>query len=69
MRNCTKDDKVVVNSTSHHLKFAGFQQMFFDASFSDEYDIDVKQDYVNKPIALSPKAQEIAEYLGLKRIT
>ncbi|MBW2977008.1 pyridoxal-phosphate dependent enzyme, partial [Candidatus Woesearchaeota archaeon] len=64
----SKGDKVVVDSTSHQLKFSGFQQMFFDASFPDEYNITVRKDYINQPIALSPSAKEIAEYLGLKKI-
>ena len=59
------DDTIIVKSTSHQLKFAGFQQMFFDSSFPDEYHIKSKDELKNIPIPLSASAKEIAEYLGL----
>jgi threonine synthase len=59
--------RVVVDSTSHQLKFAGFQQMYFDDSFPDGYDIKPREDLQNRPIALEASAEAIARHLGLKK--
>ena len=59
--------KVVVDSTSHQLKFAGFQQMYFEDSFPQGYDIKPREELKNKPIALEASAQAIANRLGLKK--
>ncbi|OGP94691.1 MAG: hypothetical protein A2Z19_00485 [Deltaproteobacteria bacterium RBG_16_54_18] len=59
--------KVVVDSTSHQLKFAGFQQMYFEDSFPPGYDIKPREELKNKPIALEASAKAIAGRLGLKK--
>lgn len=58
--------RFVVKSTAHHLKFAGFQQMYFDDSFPPEYGVKTKGDLKNHPVKLPAKASEIARFLGLK---
>ena len=63
----SKDDTIIVKSTSHQLKFAGFQQMFFDSSFPDDYNIKSKENLINIPALLAASAKEIADYLGLKK--
>jgi len=61
------NNKVVVDSTAHHLKFAGFQQLYFEDSFPEEYEIKPREDLKNKPILLEASAEAIANYLGLER--
>ncbi|HVN71477.1 MAG TPA: threonine synthase [Desulfomonilia bacterium] len=59
--------RFVIDSTSHQLKFASFQQLYFDDAFDPEYGITTKEELKNKPVTLKGSAPEIAEYLGLKR--
>ncbi len=59
--------RFVVDSTSHQLKFASFQQMYFDDTFGPEYGITTREELKNKPVTLQGSASKIAEYLGLKR--
>jgi len=59
--------RVVVDSTSHQLKFAGFQQMYFEDSFPDGYDIKPREELRNRPLALEASAEAIARHLGLKK--
>jgi threonine synthase len=58
---------VVVDSTSHQLKFAGFQQMYFEDSFPAGYDIKPRAELQNRPVALEASAEIIARHLGLKK--
>ena len=48
-------DTVVLDSTAHALKFAGFQEMYFDQKFPAEYNIFPRQDLVNAPFHVHPK--------------
>ncbi len=59
--------RFVVNSTSHQLKFASFQQMYFDNRFDPEYEINPKDSFKNSPIRMEAKASVIADFLGLQR--
>jgi threonine synthase len=59
--------RFVVDSTSHQLKFASFQQLYFDDAFSPEYGIKTKEELKNTPVTLNGSASEIASYLGLSR--
>lgn len=59
--------RFVVDSTSHQLKFASFQQMYFEDVFGPEYGITTREQLKNKPVMLPGSAPKIAEYLGLKR--
>jgi len=61
------DHRVIVNSTAHQLKFAGFQQMYFDNTFPDEYEIMPRDSLRNRPIAMEASAAAIADYLGLRK--
>ena len=59
--------RFVVDSTSHQLKFASFQQLYFDDAFGPEYGITTKEELKNTPVTLKGSASEIAAYLGLTR--
>jgi threonine synthase len=61
------DHTVVVDSTSHQLKFAGFQQMYYEDSFPEGYDIKPREELQNRPVALEASAEAIARHLGLKK--
>ena len=63
-----KNQKIVIDSTSHQLKFSGFQQMYFEDTFPAEYEITPLKRLQNHPIQLPASALEIAQYLKLKKI-
>jgi threonine synthase len=60
-------DTFVVDSTSHQLKFAEFQRMYFEDSLQSEYGVDTRVELKNAPVSLGGQASEVAEYLGLKK--
>ncbi|MBN2467421.1 MAG: threonine synthase [Deltaproteobacteria bacterium] len=62
-----KNATVVVDSTSHQLKFMNFQQMYFDDQYPPEYEISPRKELQNKPVGMNASATEIARYLGLKK--
>jgi len=62
-----KNAQVIVNSTSHQLKFMNFQQMYFEDSFPPDFGIRPQKKLQNKPIQLNASATEIAEFLKLKK--
>jgi len=64
-----KNAKVVVDSTSHQLKFMDFQQMYFENRYPQEYEIFPQKELQNKPIGMKASADEIAKFLGLKKKT
>jgi threonine synthase len=47
-------DRAVLDSTAHALKFSGFQEMYFDQTFPAEYSISPRQDLINSPQYLRP---------------
>jgi threonine synthase len=47
-------DVAVVKSTAHALKFAGFQEMYFEQQFPPEYNIRPDSDLVNAPLYIRP---------------
>jgi len=57
----------VVDSTSHQLKFASFQQRYFDNAFGPDYGITTRDELKNAPVTLESSASKIAQHLGLKR--
>jgi len=57
----------VVDSTSHHLKFASFQEKYFEDSFDPEYGITTRDELKNAPVTLEGRASAIATFLGLRR--
>ena len=63
----SKNGRFVLDSTSHQLKFASFQQMYFDDVFSPDYGIQTRDELKNKPTSLEASAPKIAQFLGLKK--
>jgi len=49
-----RHETAILDSTAHALKFSGFQQMYFDNSFPDEYEIRPRSDLVNRPEFIRP---------------
>jgi threonine synthase len=71
-----KGELAVLDATAHHLKFIGFQEMYFDNTFPPEFEVTPKLEFQNHPQLLTPKteasgekiadlAQQIADLLGL----
>ncbi len=59
--------RFVCDSTSHQLKFAGFQEAYFAGELEAEYGVKSREDLVNRPVALPASAVAIASHLGLRR--
>ncbi|HPC48331.1 MAG TPA: threonine synthase, partial [Deltaproteobacteria bacterium] len=57
----------VVDSTSHHLKFATFQERYFTDTLDPDYGITPRDELKNAPVELEGDAQTIAAFLGLKK--
>ncbi|MGD8880970.1 MAG: threonine synthase [Desulfobacterales bacterium] len=53
-----KNDVAVVKSTAHALKFAGFQEMYFDRQFPPEFNIKPDSDLINAPVYVHPDGLE-----------
>jgi threonine synthase len=71
-----QEEVAVLDATAHHLKFIGFQQMYFEDSFPPEFEVRPKPEYQNRPQLLTPTtddpkrqtadlAAQIAQLLGL----
>jgi threonine synthase len=50
-----QNDTAVIKSTAHALKFAGFQEMYFEQRFPPEFDIKPDPDLINVPVYVHPK--------------
>jgi threonine synthase len=50
-----KNDVAVIKSTAHALKFAGFQEMYFERQFPPEFKIEPDPDLINAPVYVQPK--------------
>ena len=50
-----QDEVGVLDATAHHLKFVGFQQMYFEDSFPPEFEVTPRPEYVNRPQLLTPR--------------
>ncbi len=50
-----KQEVAIVDSTAHALKFSGFQEMYFDNTFSDEFQITPDPALVNRPSLVRPE--------------
>ncbi len=48
-------DTVVLDSTAHALKFAGFQDMYFEENFPAEYHISPRKELINVPHYIQPQ--------------
>jgi threonine synthase len=55
-----KNVTAVLDATAHHLKFIGFQQMYFEDSFPPEFEVTPKPEYQNRPQLLAPKTADPA---------
>ncbi|MFC1880137.1 threonine synthase [Thermodesulfobacteriota bacterium] len=51
-------DIAVLDSTAHAIKFAGFQEMYFEQKFPPDYNISPKQDLINAPVYVHPEDLE-----------
>ena len=56
-----QDETPVLDATAHHLKFIGFQQMYFEDSFPPEFEVTPKPEYQNRPQLLTPKTDKPEE--------
>ncbi len=48
-------DVGVLDATAHHLKFIGFQEMYFEDRFPAEFEIKPNPEYQNRPQLLIPR--------------
>ena len=53
-----KNDIAVIKSTAHALKFAEFQEMYFEQQFPPEYNIKPDSDLINTPLYVHPRGLE-----------
>jgi threonine synthase len=56
-----KTETAVLDATAHHLKFIGFQQMYFEDSFPPEFEVTPKPQYQNRPQLLTPTTADPAQ--------
>ncbi len=49
------NDVAIVDSTAHALKFAGFQDLYFQQNFPPEFNIQPKTELINKPVLVHPQ--------------
>jgi len=57
----SKGEVGVLDATAHHLKFIGFQQMYFENTFPPEFEVTPKPEYQNRPQLLTPKTEDPAQ--------
>jgi threonine synthase len=55
-----QDEIAVLDATAHHLKFVGFQEMYFDNTFPPEFEVVPKPEYQNRPELLTPESGDPA---------
>jgi threonine synthase len=48
-------EKAVLDSTSHMLKFAEFQNTYFENGFESEFEIQARPELINKPQYIQPE--------------
>jgi threonine synthase len=53
-----KNDIAIIKSTAHALKFAGFQEMYFERQFPPEFNIKPDSDLINAPLYVHPSGLE-----------
>jgi threonine synthase len=49
-----KQDIAILDSTAHALKFAGFQEMYFEQKFPPDFKISPQQELINTPVYVHP---------------
>jgi threonine synthase len=50
------DEVAVIDSTAHAIKFSGFQDMYFQNRFPEDYEIAPRSELVNFPIYIHPES-------------
>jgi threonine synthase len=48
-------ETAILDSTAHAIKFSGFQSMYFENRFPDDYHISPNPELINNPSLISPK--------------
>ena len=48
-------DIAILDSTAHAIKFAGFQEMYFEQEFPPEYNVTPDRDLINRPVYVHPE--------------
>jgi len=61
-----REGRFVCDSTSHQLKFAGFQEAYFSGTLDPAYGIEPRQELVNRPVAIERSTDAVASFLGLR---
>jgi threonine synthase len=59
-----RTDTAVIKSTAHALKFAGFQEMYFEQQFPPEFNIKPDPALINAPVYVHPKDLKTAPAPG-----
>ncbi|MFO7964191.1 MAG: threonine synthase [Desulfobacterales bacterium] len=47
-------ETAILDSTAHAIKFSGFQDMYFEDRFPEEFEVSPKADLINKPLYIRP---------------
>ena len=55
-QNIGGDEHAVLDATAHSLKFAGFQDMYFNDAFPPEYGVTPDKSLANRPELLLPES-------------
>ena len=45
----------MIDSTAHALKFAGFQDLYFENRFPEDFEVRPDSDLINTPVYIHPK--------------
>jgi threonine synthase len=48
------DERVILDSTAHALKFSGFQEMYFEDAFPPDYEVSPRPELMNAPELVRP---------------
>jgi threonine synthase len=59
-----KNETAVLDATAHHLKFVGFQEMYFDNSFPPEFEVTPKPGYQNRLQLLTPQTENAGDKIA-----
>jgi len=59
-----KNEIAVLDATAHHLKFVGFQEMYFNNTFPPEFEVTPKPEFQNHPQLLTPKTGDPQERIA-----
>jgi threonine synthase len=54
------DEVLVLDATAHHLKFIGFQEMYFENSFPAEFGVSPKPELANRPELIITQGEKTA---------